>query len=408
MSSETIRPSAAPLMGLAHLMRRAFAGEDLQPLGAKLIARAQADIWDPEALIDLSTVLHLSGNPELALSVQEQALAIRCHYRLPAPNGRPGIQLLALMAPGDLSANMPLEALLEDSEVDLEMLYLVPGQPFPESVPDHDVAIVAMSESDANKGLLQELKAIAPFWPRPILNPPDKVDQLSRDGVARLLPGLPGISMPISVRASRDEMEAMVRGKLLLTDKVEEGFPLIVRPLDSHAGHGLERVVDMDALKAYLEANPAENYYLSPFVDYVSEDGQYRKYRIVLIQGRPYAGHMAISSHWMIHYLNAGMVESAEKRDEEARFMADFDKDFAVRHGAALAAIQDCLGLDYLGIDCGETREGKLLVFEVDHAMIVHAMDPVDLFPYKQPQMKKVFAAFRHLLEDSRKGLSGR
>jgi len=33
--------------------------------------------------------------------------------------------------------------------------------------------------------------------------------------------------------------------------------------------------------------------------------------------------------------------------------------------------------------------------------MIVHAIDPVDVFPYKQPQMRKVFAAFRAMLANA-------
>jgi hypothetical protein len=33
--------------------------------------------------------------------------------------------------------------------------------------------------------------------------------------------------------------------------------------------------------------------------------------------------------------------------------------------------------------------------------MTVHAMDPVDIFPYKQPQMRKVFGAFRRMLIDT-------
>ena len=57
--------------------------------------------------------------------------------------------------------------------------------------------------------------------------------------------------------------------------------------------------------------------------------------------------------------------------------------------------------LEYVGIDCGETPDGELLVFEVDSGMTVHAMDPVDLFPYKQPQMRKVFRAFRQMLIDA-------
>jgi hypothetical protein len=33
--------------------------------------------------------------------------------------------------------------------------------------------------------------------------------------------------------------------------------------------------------------------------------------------------------------------------------------------------------------------------------MTVHAMDPADIFPYKQPQMRKVFRAFRQMLIDA-------
>ncbi|MDR3631037.1 MAG: hypothetical protein P4L42_11955, partial [Desulfocapsaceae bacterium] len=54
--------------------------------------------------------------------------------------------------------------------------------------------------------------------------------------------------------------------------------------------------------------------------------------------------------------------------------------------------------LDYLVIDCAETRDGQLLVFELDTGAVVHAMDPVDIFPYKVPQMRKVFSAFSDML----------
>jgi hypothetical protein len=108
---------------------------------------------------------------------------------------------------------------------------------------------------------------------------------------------------------------------------------------------------------------------------------------------------MAISDHWMVHYLNAGMTESAEKRAEEGRWMDGFDGDFAARHGAAFQAFAARAGLDYFAIDCGETPDGRLLVFEADTAMIVHSMDPPDLFPYKAPAMRKLFAAFTQMLQ---------
>lgn len=408
MTSETAKEPEA-LMGLAALMRRAFSREDLAPLGSRLIARAQANPQDAEALMDLSTVLHINGNRDLALSVQAQALEMQTLYHLSPPQGQAGIRLLALMAPGDLSANMPLDALLEGSDVALDMLYLLPGQPMPQTVPDHDVAIVALSESEANEGLIKDLEALAPVWPRPLINRPKRIARLSRDGAAEMLRGTPGIVMPPTVRLERAQIAAIAEGSLPLAEVLEAGaFPLILRPVDSHAGHDLAKLDDEAALAAYLETTPAARFYLAPFVDYRSSDGRYRKYRIVIIGGKPWAGHMAISSHWMIHYLNAGMEESAEKRAEEARFMADFATDFGVRHGPALAALNERLDLEYVGVDCGETPDGKLLVFEVDHAMVVHAMDSPALYPYKQPQMAQVFSAFRKLLEDFRSGASGR
>jgi hypothetical protein len=110
---------------------------------------------------------------------------------------------------------------------------------------------------------------------------------------------------------------------------------------------------------------------------------------------------MAISQHWMIHYLNADMRNDAAKRAEEACFMADFDTGFGVRHAAAFREIAERTGLEYLPIDCAETKDGKLLVFEAGTAMIVHAMDPPELFPYKRPQMAKVFKAFHAMLHDA-------
>jgi glutathione synthase/RimK-type ligase-like ATP-grasp enzyme len=75
-----------------------------------------------------------------------------------------------------------------------------------------------------------------------------------------------------------------------------------------------------------------------------------------------------------------------------------------VRHAAALAGIQERIGLEYLGIDCAETADGELLIFEVDNAMLVHAMDSEDLYPYKKPAMQKLFKAFQEMLENSAGG----
>jgi len=390
------------LIGLAYLMRMATSGADLGPLGTALIARAGADprTADAYALMDLSTVLQLRGNRELALEMQFQAVSLQQVYSVPSRDTQPAcIRLLAVMGPGDLMANSPLELLLEELDVELNLVYVTPELDLPLDLPPHDVLFIAVAESRQNLPLLEKIRQAVEHWPCPVLNRPERIARLARDQNSVLLSGISGVEMPGTLIINREALQRITEGALLMSCVLGDGdFPVIVRPVDSHAGKGLERLDDAAALGGYLDLMAQDEFYVSRFVDYRSADGQYRKYRIVLIEGAPYVCHMGISDHWMIHYLNAGMAESAEKRAEEARFMAQFDDEFALRHREAFRAINERAGLDYLGVDCAETAEGRLLIFEIDSCMIVHAIDPVDVFPYKQPQMRKVFAAFRRML----------
>jgi glutathione synthase/RimK-type ligase-like ATP-grasp enzyme len=378
----------APLIGAAALMRCAFYRADLRPVGVRLLARAQAHPDDANAWLDASFVLQLLGQRAAGLDVQHHALAIRSLYALPAPARTPTLNLLVLMGPGDFMANTPVEFLLQTSSIAATVQYVTPDLPLPEEVPDHDVLFVAIAQSDANAPLLRDVARMLDGWPRPVVNRPEQIAHLSRDGVCAALDGAAGTLVPRTMRLHR-------AGVMQLTD---DAFPLIVRPVDSHAGTDLQKVDDGTALHAYLATHPASEFYLAPFVDYSGPDGQFRKYRIVLIDGTPFICHLAISSHWMVHYLNAGMDDSAAKRAEEAAGMAAFDDGFARRHAAALAEIDSRMGLPYLGIDCAETRDGRLLIFEVDNAMVVHAMDDPGRYPYKGPVMDKVFVAFEKML----------
>ena len=389
----------APPIGAAALMRCAFYHDDLRPVGEALLARAQAHPDDANAWLDASFVLQLLGRREDGLEVQRHALALRSLYALPAPARAPALNLLVLMGPGDFMANTPIEFLLQTSDIAAQVQYVTPDLPLPEQVPDHDVLFVAIAQSDANAPLLRDVAQMLDGWPRPVINRPEQIAHLSRDGAHAQLDGATGVLMPRTVRVARATAAQLADGTLDLGALLPgAAFPLIVRPVDSHAGTDLHKVEDAAALGAYVTAHASGAFYLAPFVDYAGPDGQFRKYRIVLIDGQPFICHLAISSHWMVHYLNAGMDDSETKRAEEAAGMAAFDAGFARRHAAALADIDARIKLPYLGIDCAETRDGRLLVFEVDNAMVVHAMDDPGRYPYKQPVMDKVFRAFEAML----------
>ena len=185
-------------------------------------------------------------------------------------------------------------------------------------------------------------------------------------------------------------------------------FPLIVRPRGSHAGVGLAKTRRPRRDRTISRrARPEQEFFVSRFVDYANEDGLFRKYRLVFVDGRPYACHMAIADRWDIWYLNAGMSDSAPKRLEEETFMRTFDIGFARRHQTALAGMAERIGLDYFTIDCAENKRGELLIFEADNTAVVHNMDSPELFPYKPPQMREIFEAFAAMLYRRARGRPG-
>jgi len=400
--SRTTHEDPASLIGIAALAKMAFDRIDLEPLRQRLIDRIFKNPRDTAALMDLSAIKQLSGRRDDGLRLQAQALAENRLYRHSSTAAdAPALRLLAFMAPGDFMANAPLEFLLEGSNVILDLLYVVPGQDQPANIPAHDLAIVAVGESDDNRPVLRDVAALIRSWPRPVLNAPGRIGRLSRDAACSLLDATTGTAIPLTTRIERTQLAQIGNGDTMIDATLSGAtFPIIARPIGSHAGDGLSKLDNAAAVAVYLEGRSEAEFYISPFVDYRSADGLFRKYRIALIDGRPYASHMAISQHWMVHYLNAGMTDSAAKRAEEARFMETFDNAFAAKHASALRAIAERVGLEYFAVDCGETPDGRLLLFEADVAMIVHAMDPPDMFPYKAPQMRKVFDAFHTMLRN--------
>ena len=386
------------LIGLARIMRLAFNGEDLSNLASQLAKRIEVDSSDWEAMMDLSIVLQLSERPELAIELQTEALKQQQFYALEANSNNPALKLLAIMGPGEVMANTPIEFLIEDSDIALSYLFLGEGLPVPSQIPDHDVAFVAVCESDRSQFLLKHLDEIMHHWPKPFINMPSQIAQLSRDRVSEKLASAKKMVTSHARRVSRLETVNLINSGL-------DCFPMIARPVNSHAGQGLAKLDDGVQLSKYLNSQDSDEFFLAPFIDYRSDDAMYRKYRVAVIDGVPFAVHMALSQHWMVHYLNADMLHSQKNRDSEAEFMRDFDTDFATQHRVALQEIDRRMGLDYYSIDCANTPDGKLLVFELDSGAVIHSMDPVELFPYKTPQMKLVFEAFQQMLR-RRAGMS--
>ncbi|MFM0726528.1 RimK family alpha-L-glutamate ligase [Paraburkholderia strydomiana] len=385
-------------LGLATLLRAATAGNDLTPLGELLLEHVKRHD-DPYALLDLSLVLQLKYQKAAALAVQQQAFQITRRYRLKsAQTTQSPLKVLVLKAPGDLMANTPLECLLENADLQLEVLYADARPLVDAELPEHDVIFVAACASDETAGVLAQITSLTSGAACRILNRSEHVAKTMRDSAYALLGAAPGICMAHTVRLSREQVNEAAAGAFKLSDVLDGNYPFIIRPIGSHAGQGLAKVSDEQELGRYMAESDATEYYMAPFVDYSSADGLFRKYRIVIIEGKPFVCHMGISREWMVHYPYTEMLAHPDRRDEEARLMASFDAEFALRHREAFHNIAKLTGLDYVGFDCAETSDGRLLIFEIATGMVVHDMDDPDIFPYKAPQIRRVADAFHDML----------
>ena len=387
-----------PYLGMSPFLRLSIEGGDLNALGRKLLTALASDPHNADLLMNMSLLSQCLAQQDIGLEFQREALKFARIYSLPAARQPARLRLLMLVAPGNLQVNTPLECLLESSDVDLVFYYVCDGQTSLASVPDHDALFVAICESDSNRALLRALELELDNWPVPVINSPQFIPLTGRQAASTTLQGAPHLLVPATLRATRADVKTVATGQRAMGELLGGySFPVIIRPLGSQAGKDLRKLDGPDDIPDYLQTVQEPEFYIAPFVDYRDASGQYKKIRIALIDGQAFACHMAVSSNWMVHYLNAGMYELAWKREQEATFMDHFDE-FAARHKPAIDAIFSRMQLDYLVLDCAETAAGDLLLFEIDHGGVVHNMDKASLFPYKDRHMQKIQAAFRDYL----------
>ena len=122
--------------------------------------------------------------------IQTEVLSFHQLFRTPCAAPKPRLRVLALAADIDMGGNTPIEFLLEGSDIELLTLYVVKGIGLPETLPEHDVAIVVASDSEECREALALIEKAAPHWPRPLLNRPDLIGNLDRDKLYRLLAGI--------------------------------------------------------------------------------------------------------------------------------------------------------------------------------------------------------------------------
>ena len=142
---------------------------------------------------------------------------------------------------------------------------------------------------------------------------------------------------------------------------------------------------------------PGEAFLLIAYLNSQGLDGQFRKYRVMIIDGGLYPAHMAVSRDWKVHYFTSSMADNAAYRREEAEFLSDMPKVLGARAMSALAAIAALLKLDYAGVDFGLDAEGRLLLYEANAGMVLSKPGNDPRFAYRHAAVAAMIAALQRL-----------
>jgi glutathione synthase/RimK-type ligase-like ATP-grasp enzyme len=267
------------------------------------------------------------------------------------------------------------------------------------ALPHFDLVFNAIGDADTARRSRAAVDRFLVRNDKPVLNPPAAIECTSRDRIAALLSGIEGICVPRTVRwQAGAAVEEDARTAALCT------YPVISRPAGAHGGDGVHLWQSPQPLAEALHAiasasDMGAELYLSHFHDYRSDDGYYRKYRVIFVDRQPYPYHLAISSQWLVHYVTADMLSAPWKTREEFRFLNDPAQSLGAAAWQALEVIAQRLNLDFCGIDFSILPDGRLLVFEANATMLVHPEEHHVSLKFKNWHVQNILNAFNRLMD---------
>jgi tetratricopeptide (TPR) repeat protein len=388
-ASAPVAMRASLLGNLALAARKA----DALPIAeAALRAELQAGRIDPYTLEQLALALEYAGRPAEALAVRNDLARVTgVHGKGEIPGAEPAVLVLGAVGAGHVPTRYLLDA---EAFPTLTVSLLSPDQPdAPLGSIDIDILAAAdvvfstLADVDHDGGQFDAAAALCAYLGKPVINPPRAIGRTARDHASVLFDGITGMETPAVRRLAPADLAA-----LPIT------APVLVRPAGDHGGENLTLLGDVADRDAYLARDPAERLLVSPFHDFRSPDGYWRKYRLIFVDRQVFPYHLAIGEDWLVHYWRADMQRSAWKMAEEQRFLEDWRAVFGPLAAQAVEEAAGRLDLDYGGMDCALLPDGRALLFEANACILVHLDESPVVFPYKHRHVPPIREAFSRLV----------
>ena len=254
-------------------------------------------------------------------------------------------------------------------------------------LPTHHILFNAIGDADLCPGALELAKAL--IAGSPVINPPDSVLATTRLNTAARLGEIANVVAARTVQVRRDTLAVENIAALGFA------YPVLLRAPGFNTGRFFKRAANAGELRQALEELPGDDVLLIENLKSQSKDGQFRKYRVMIIDGRLYPAHMAVSPDWKVHYFTSAMADNGAYRREEAAYLSDMPGVLGKRALAALTAIAATLTLDYAGVDFGLDGRGRLLLYEANAGMVLAKPSPDPRFAYRHAAVDAMVKALQ-------------
>jgi hypothetical protein len=307
---------------------------------------------------------------------------------LPYRGSKPPVALLQLVSSG--GGNIPTAAFLDD-RVFLTSVIVADYVDRDAPLPPHQLIFNAIGDAELCGPALEAATRLIARTSAPVINDPRAVMQTGRIANARRLRAVPGVVTPRTEAIARDRLAG--RDGAACIAKLGLAFPLLLRSPGYHTGRNFIRVEQAGQLSAAAASLPGDELLAIESLDARGKDGNARKFRVMMIGGSIYPLHLAISGNWKVHYFTSDMADKPDHRREEEAFLGDMRATLGDKAVTALERIRDALGLDYAGVDFGLGRDGELLLFEANAAMVIAPPDSDERWAYRRAAVSAILDA---------------
>ncbi|MDJ0827007.1 MAG: hypothetical protein QNJ16_16050 [Rhodobacter sp.] len=270
----------------------------------------------------------------------------------------------------------------------------------PGVVPEHGVMLNTIADPDLEGESLTTLITYLERHPETrVINRPEHVLKLTRDGNFRRFDPLPGVRFPETYRAwfqkaGIDEVAAK------LAEFGLDGAPVIIRRAGGQTARKAARVRSRAELAAAVGDGLTGEHYIVRYIEELWQGRMFRKMRLFWIDGEFYPVVCHLDHHWNVRGDNRMEVMAKDPAllDEEMRYLADWRSYVGATNADRLHEIAGMVGLEWFGMDFNVDSEGRLLIYELNPAMR-HSFEHGTNFPYKLPSDHRITDAFTTMVE---------